>query len=74
MTLLSDQSVVKASVNISYLMASFLTVARFEDSNKKLWDALDRLEVINALFLTVGADPELGMNTVISKLTKLDKA
>ena len=70
-TIPSDQSVVSASVDISCIMASFLTAARFEKSNQKLWAALDRLEIINALFPTEGADPELGVKTAISKLTKL---
>ena len=54
-------------------MASFLTAARFEKSNKKLWTVLERLEVINALFPTEGADPELGVEMAISKLTQLNK-
>merc|ERR1712020_299544 len=72
-TLLSDHSVVSASVDISCLMASFLTVARFKDSNKKLWAALDRAEIINTLFPTEGTHPKLGMESAISKLTELDK-
>ena len=73
-TLLNDQSVARARVNVSYLLASFLTIARFDDSNRKLWAVLERLKVINTLFPTAATDPELGMTAALTKLTEVDGA
>ena len=60
---IQDNQKLRARVDLSDFLANLLTVARFNDSDQKLWTIAKQVKLQESLFLSKAEDPELGMES-----------